>query len=299
MRQLSGMTALLTGASRGLGPYIAGALAKEKVRLLLSARSQPALEAAAEPLRAAGAKVHTVPGDLSTSTGVEALAREAEGLGPIDIFVSCAGIAWMLPYHRLCTADILAEIQVNLAAPMLLTRLLLPGMLARGRGHIVSISSAAGEIGLPAEEIYCATKSGLTRFTLAVRAAYRDQGVTASAIMPGVIRGTGMVADFEAKSGYKTPNTIGGCAPEQVARAVVRALRRDLPEVLVNWPPLGVGLALMRLFPRIGEWCVRALGIYGAGTEAARTNLEAGGRFTGSHVAEMPAAIVGQSSGVE
>lgn len=285
IRDLKGLTALVTGASRGTGSLIAQTLAREGMHLVITARRAHDLERAAVGLRAHGGSVAAVPCDLSRPEEVELLARRAaEATGAVDVLVNNAGMACMLPFHRTAPADLRREIEVNLAAPVLLTRLLLPGMLRRARGHIVNIASLGGEVPLPYEETYGATKAGLILFSKSLRAEYRGTGVSASVLMPGVIWGTGMVRDFEANSDFKMPRSAGGCTPEQIARAVVRVILRDIPEMILNRPPVRPLLALLRLFPRLTDPLLRKAGIYRTGEEAARANLAHGGRLTGVSV---------------
>ncbi len=289
MRELRGLTALVTGASRGVGCYIAEALAREGMHLVLTARSRIELESLAARLRAHGSTTVIVTADLSRREELESLVQQATATtAAIDVLVNNASMACMLPYHRIAPGDIRREIEVNLTAPMLLTRLLLPGMLERKRGHVVNISSLGGVIALPYEEAYCATKAGLILFSKSLRAEYRAQGVSSSVILPGVIWGTGMVRNFEVKSGLRMPRSAGGCTPEHVARAVVRAIRRDLLEVVVNRPPLRPLLAVLRLFPRLADPLFRSLGVYKTGESAAAVNLESGGALTGVRISGEP-----------
>jgi len=281
MRDLKGLTALVTGASRGVGRLIADTLAREGMHVVITARSRAALDSVAGSLRTHGTSVFTVAADLSRPEGVESLAREAAAFtGVVDVLVNNAGMACMLPYHRTSPEDLRREVELNLTAPLLLSRLLLPGMLDRQSGHIVGIASLSGEIPLPYEEAYCATKAGLILLCKSIRAEYRGTGVSASVVMPGVIWGTGMVRDFEARSDFRMPRWAGGCTPDQVVRAVVRAIHHDVPEIIVNRPPLRPLLALLRMFPGLSDPLLRAAGVYRPLADAARVNLAHGGRLT-------------------
>jgi short-subunit dehydrogenase len=150
-------------------------------------------------------------------------------------------------------------LEVNLIAPMLLTQRVLPGMLARGRGHIVNISSLAGKAGPPHTETYAASKAGLIGFTQSLRASYGTRGVSASVICPGFIAGSGMFADRSRKSGVTAPRLLGTSRPESVAAAVVRAVRDNAPEILITPGPARVLAAVSQLFPRLPGWVVRKL----------------------------------------
>jgi short-subunit dehydrogenase len=146
----------------------------------------------------------------------------------------------------------------------------------------VNISSLSGEFPLPYHEAYCATKAGLILFAKSLRAEYRGTGVSASVLLPGVIRGAGAVRTFEEKSEFKMARLpfARGCRPEQVSRAVIRAIRHDVPEIVLNQPPLRPLLALFQLFPRLVDPVLRRAGVYRPIVDAVRANLAHGGRLT-------------------
>lgn len=289
MVQLEGSTALVTGASRGVGPFLAEALAQRGAGLVLTARSRERLERVAGGLTRFQVRVDVIEADLSTPEGTEALVREIDTKVPaIDILVNNAGMAAMLPYHRIHPSEIARELYVNLGASLALSRLLLPGMVQRGRGHIVNISSIAGDVPLPYEAIYGATKAGLVLASKALRMEYRGSGVSVSVILPGVVRGTGMAEDFARRTGIGFPWFMGGCSPQQIARAVVRAIEKDRAEIMVNTPPLRATVALFRLWPGLWEWMVHHLPLVERAARAANVNLEAGGSLTGVAVTASP-----------
>ncbi len=256
MRELRGRTALVTGASRGIGAHIARALAGEGMRLVLTARSAGALEGVAAELRARGCEVSTIPAELGRRDQLEMLAQRA---GAVDVLVNNAGLELASPFHSVAAETIDELIAVNLTAPMILSRLLLPGMMARGRGHIVNISSLAGLVGTPYGEAYCATKHGLVGFTRALRLTAGAEGyaVGASVICPGFVSDEGMFATAAGGAGVEAPALLGTSPPEAVAKAVVRAIVRDEPEVIVNsrpvLPMLLTQLFSPRLAPRIAD----------------------------------------------
>ncbi|HXF52319.1 MAG TPA: SDR family NAD(P)-dependent oxidoreductase [Dehalococcoidia bacterium] len=262
MRELNGKTAIVTGASRGLGPYIARALADRGMNLALAARSREGLEAVAEELRARGVRVVVVPADVADAAAREALVREAEAaFGAVHVLVNNAGIESTFSYHRLPPEEIERVIAVNLVAPMLLTRLILPGMLARREGHIVNIASLAGKQGPAYNEPYAASKAGLIGFTQSLRAEYRGTGVSASVVCPGFVREAGMFADASARVRRQPSRVLGTTTPQAVAAAVVRCIERDLPEAVVNPGPTRLLLTLLALAPSFGEWFARRAGV--------------------------------------
>jgi short-subunit dehydrogenase len=261
VRDLAGRVALVTGASRNIGALTARALADEGMRLVLAARGGSEIEVVAADLRQRGCQALVVPTDVADPAALEALvARARAEMGGVDVLVNGAGTVAVAAYHTLDSGQIEEALRVNLAAPMLLTRLLLPEMLARGSGHVVSISSLAGKLGLPYVETYCATKAGLIGFTAALRAAYRSAGVGASVVLPGFVRGAGMYHRMQTETGVRTPALFGSSPPEKVAAAVVRAIKLDLPEVVVNPMPVRPMLALQELFPRLVQAVLPRIG---------------------------------------
>jgi short-subunit dehydrogenase len=178
---------------------------------------------------------------------------------PIDILINNAGVEFTSVYHELSEDNIYETLRVNLEAPMILSRLVLPEMLERKRGFIVNISSLAGKSGPAFQEPYAATKAGLINFTASLRATYRGSGVSAAVIVPGFVE-AGIYAKLKAKSGCSAPALIGTSPPEAIPRAVIRAIENDLPEIIVNPLPVRPLLALIALFPSWGEWIAEKMG---------------------------------------
>lgn len=261
MHDVKDKTAIVTGASRGIGTCIARALAQEHMKLVLAARSAPELEEVAHRLRQEGHRVLAVPTDVTEPPALEALVEAARReFGAIDVLVNNAGGETLDAYHRLAWEEVYNTLRVNLTAPMHLTHLVLPGMLAQGRGHIVNISSLAARnaVAFQEQETYCTSKAGLWGFTVALRASYRGSGVSASVICPGFVKGVGMFQRMQDASGGKTP-FYGASRAEKVASAVVRAIKQNLPEVIVNPVPVRPFLALEDLFPGLIERVIRPI----------------------------------------
>jgi short-subunit dehydrogenase len=260
-KKLQGRTAIVTGTSRGIGPYIAGSLAKEEVNLVLAARSAQELEQVAAEVRTAGIKVLTVPTDVADREALKRLVVAAEGeFGEVDILVNNAGFDWQIPFHRLSLEDVERSIQVNLMAPIELTHLLLPGMLERGRGHIVNVSSIAGYVGFPYTEAYAAAKSGLIGFTRTLRADYRGSGVSASTLILGAIGGAGVGARAEQETGVKSPSFPMPHA-KKVGGAAVRAIKRNKAEIVIFPGPGRLMKALWDYLPGMGPSMNRMAGV--------------------------------------
>ncbi|HEX6229095.1 MAG TPA: SDR family NAD(P)-dependent oxidoreductase [Solirubrobacterales bacterium] len=221
---LAGRTALLTGATGGLGRAMASALAERGAVLLLSARKPEALETLAAELPGDGHR--TLPADLAEEGAAERLAADA---GDVDVLVANAGLpaaGWLSDFR----ADQVGRaLRVNLEVPMLMARALLPHMVERGSGHLVFISSLAGKAANPRSSIYNATKFGLRGFALGLRADLAPKGVGVSLVSPGFIREAGMFAE----AGAKPPPGFGTGRPEQVGAAVVKAIERNKAEIAV------------------------------------------------------------------
>jgi short-subunit dehydrogenase len=237
MKIRQGDVALITGASRGIGRHIALALAHRGMDLVLAARSQDGLDAIADEVRAAaGVTVWPLAVDLGDRAQAAALAGRAEEVaGRVDVLVNNAGLESARLLTEVTVDELAAMTEVNLLAPMVLTRAVLPGMIERGRGHVVNVSSMAGLIASAYQESYSATKFGLVGFTLALRMTAQDAGwgLSASAVCPGFIAGDGMYADMQAEFGVTTPKAAGDLPAERVGDAVVKAVEGDLPEVIV------------------------------------------------------------------
>ncbi len=248
MKNLNGRNVILTGASYGIGPHIAKALASEGVNIALVARSSDKLIGVANAISAPGRKVITIPVDITTQEGRETLINRTEAeLGPIDILINNAGVHFAGHLHERTQDQLNQIIQTNLTASIMLTRAVLPKMLERGSGHIVQSASLAGKVGMPYMAVYSATKYGLVGFNHALQAELRGTGVRSTAMCWGFISHDGMW------DRYKRPVHIafGTTSAEQVAQKLVRAIKRDYIEQVVNPIPVHPVLALWALAPRL------------------------------------------------
>jgi short-subunit dehydrogenase len=271
MRRLKNATAIVTGASRGIGPFICESLGSRGVNLALVARSEAELRSQARRLQRHGIVAAPVPADLATASGVDvAVAGAARALGSVDILVNNAGLECLGSFHEIQPAALRAILRLNMEGTMQLTRLVLPSMLARGRGHIVTIASAAGAFGVPYQAVYASTKAALVTFMSSIRSEYRGTGVSASAVLPTLVVGAGMYERERllAPAGERISWALT-CRPREVARAVVRAIEQDRAEVTVNRFPLRPVLGLLALFPGAGGWLLRQMGVTDSFSRAA------------------------------
>lgn len=254
MNQMSGKNALLTGATGGIGPHIARALAANGINLVLSGRRADRLRELSAELRSGSVRIETATADLTRVDELEDLAGNAVGaLGQIDILINNAGLEEVVPYQRQEPDQIQATVLTNVMAPLLLTRILLPAMLARSDGHIISLASMAGRLAMPFGSAYSGTKAALSEWTLSLWMELQGTGVKVTAICPGFVTGSGMFA----RKGRDAPGSLGSCTPGQVAEAVVKALHSNKPEILVNSMPLRPLMVLKSISPvaaaRLGD----------------------------------------------
>ena len=244
----SSWTALVTGANGGLGQAIARALAAAGARVIVSGRRADALHGIAEEV---GARV--ILADLTSRADVARLADEA---GDVDVFVANAALPATGPLLDFSEEEIDRALEVNLRAPIALARRLAPGMVARRRGQIVLISSIAGKVISPGSTLYSATKFGLRAFAIGLRDELRPAGVGVTVVFPGFIRDAGMFAE----SGVKLPPMLGTRSPEDVANAVLRAVRKDPAEIDVAAVEQRLGAVLSGLSPAL---VIRAQSAFG------------------------------------
>ena len=255
--ELSGATVLLTGGSRGIGPHIARALLARGAKVTLAARSAEDLDRVRESL--GGDRVATIAADVTEREERARMAAAAqEAFGPVDVLVNNAGWERVLRFVDQTPEDIVNTIRLNVEATMLLTHLILPGMLERRRGHVVNISSIAGKAAVPYNTVYAGTKHALVGWSLSLRAELHRSGVGVSVICPGYVLEAGMFA--EQRSVDEKPRAGTGTTPRKVGDAVVRAIERDLPEVLVSGFLPKLSDVMLAISPRAFEATARRSG---------------------------------------
>ena len=271
MQPLRGRTAIVTGASHGIGAHVARALVREGVSVALVARSEPELAALARELSVGDVRAVPVPADLATAEGRESLLARAESaLGPIDILVNNAGTIHGGALHTRSAVDVAHIAQLNLVAPIELTRVALPGMLARRRGHVVHVASLGGKVPMPYFSLYSATKYGVVGFNNALQFELRDTGVRSSVVCPGFVADEGMWARIS----NRVHPVLGISQPERVAQAVIDALTTGRVEQIVNPMPVRPAIALWSVAPRLGAAVFRTIGVDRFLGRAAREGSE-------------------------
>lgn len=221
MFRLDGKSALVTGASGGLGAAIARALHAQGARVALSGTRRDALDALAAGL---GEGAHACPADLRDPAAPDALVSAAEAAcGPLDIVVNNAGMTRDGLSLRMKDEDWQAVLDVDLTAPFRLSRAALKGMLRRRAGRLIAIGSIVGATGNPGQANYAAAKAGLVGMTKALAQEVASRGVTVNAVAPGFIETPmtdALSAEQKARLTERIPLARLG-QPADVAAAVV------------------------------------------------------------------------------
>jgi NADP-dependent 3-hydroxy acid dehydrogenase YdfG len=183
---LAGQVAIVTGASSGIGAATARELARQGADVILAARRADALEVQAQAIREAGGTAVAIPTDVTDQVQVTDLVNHIlASRGRVDILVNNAGVSWSKSLESTSAAELIGIVEVNLLGAMLATRLVLPPMLERRHGVIISVASLSGRVAM--EPLYSATKYGLRGFSLALRRQVAGSGVSVSLVSPGRI----------------------------------------------------------------------------------------------------------------
>lgn len=223
MFNLKDKTALITGASGGIGKAIAQALYKQGAKVALTGRNKDALENLAKELGDAS-RVHVIVGDLSSAEAAEKIITDAEAaMGQVDILINNAGLTRDTLAMRMSDEAWQNVIDVNLTAAFRLSRAAIKGMMKRRYGRVISISSIVGTTGNPGQANYCASKAGLVGMTKAMAQEVGSRGITLNCVAPGFIA-TAMTdalnEDQKNTINAKIPAQRMG-TPDEIAAAVV------------------------------------------------------------------------------
>ena len=257
--KLRGGTALVTGASRGIGAEIAVRLAYEGMNVAIVAREKAGLEETAGRIYCASQDALVIPADITDSVDREMIVqRIKDELGPIDLLVNNAGVEAITPFVDMNPTWIESIVETNLLAPQLLSLLVLPEMLERGHGHIVNVASIAAKAPSPFSVTYAGTKAGLVGFSWSLREELHGTGVGVSVLCPCVVEDTGLYKTWETDS---KPPLIGFISSARVASRVVRTVKRNRAEAIVA-PRFGRAAAILAATsPDFVAWIGRRVGV--------------------------------------
>jgi len=228
--KVKGMHVVVTGGSRGIGEAMAREFASRGATVTVVARSADSLNKVASSING-----NAVVADLSDDRVVDTLIADIESRhGPIDILVNNAGLETNTPFAVEDAREIRTVARLNLETPMLLSRHVLPGMLERGRGHIVFVSSLAGTAGFPGMSVYCGTKAGIFNFHSSLRRELKHTPVNLTTLSPGPVD-TQMWDTIEGSAPtvlkvvgrFNTLHLIPKAKPGDIARRTVSAVESN------------------------------------------------------------------------
>ena len=225
---LSNKSVLVTGAGSGIGRATAVALARKGARLTLTGRREEPLEETARLIEEAEGEAQTVPGDVADPEAREQVVQAAvQRFGGLDVLVNNAGSVRAGRLENIDDEEIQSQIEVNLTAPILLTRTALPALRESGDAAIVNVSSSFGLVGMPFYSVYAATKAGIAHFSEALRRELYGEGVHVMSIYPGATE-TPMMESNEGgpELGFEYESA------EDVAEALVAGLEAGELEVV-------------------------------------------------------------------
>jgi 3-oxoacyl-[acyl-carrier protein] reductase len=223
-------TALVTGASRGIGRAIALELAQNGVkRLLLVARDRQKLAGLATEIAALNVEVVTLAIDLTQPIKINiAIAQAWRAYGPIDLLINCAGVAHQTPFLQSKIPDVQEEIALNVMGLYTITRLVARRMAARQQGTIVNVSSLMGKIAAPTMSTYSATKFAILGLTQALRSELSQHNIRVVALLP-------TLTETDMTRGLHLFRWVMPMTAEQVAKELMKGLRKNSTEILVGW----------------------------------------------------------------
>ncbi|MCX8066982.1 MAG: SDR family NAD(P)-dependent oxidoreductase [Anaerolineae bacterium] len=251
-----GQVAVVTGASSGIGRATALALAREGARVALVARREERLRAVAKEVETLGGEALVLPTDVTRREEVErAVADTVAHWGQVDVLVASAGAYIRVPVLQMTVADVERSIAVNFYGVLYAVLAVLPHMAARRSGHIVLVSSADGKKGIPPDGPYVAAKFAVAGLGDILRQELRPLGIAVTTVFPGRVD-TPMIAHL------RVPWISAKIPPEAVARAILRALRRRTPEVILPFQ-VRLFVYVSALFPSLGDWFTRVFHLEG------------------------------------
>ncbi len=249
--ELKNRRVVLTGAGGGMGSILAGELAARGAKLALVDANAEAVHAVAEGLEGA----HPVTGDLSSARGCEIAATECRNqLDGVDLLINLAGINSFTAFENESPQRLELLMHVNLLAPMWMTRVLLPTMLAQNTGRIVNVGSIFGSIGFAYFTAYSASKFGLRGFSEALRRELRDTGIKVTYIAPRAVK-TPMNTGAIMRMGEATRMNMD--SPEDIVKKIIQAIDNDRKDIYFGFPE-SLFVRINVMFPRLVDMALAA-----------------------------------------
>lgn len=245
---------LITGASSGIGEATAYEFARQGARLILCSNQQEELDRVKEKCNELGATCDAIVFDLGNPEEVRKYAKDiAEKYNPIDIFFSNGGIS-----QRALIVDTPEEIdrklmEINFFSGVIITKAILPNMIANGGGHILATASIAGDFGFRLRSAYCSSKHAVYGFYETLRAEMKDQNIRATVISPGRVRTNISLNALDSKGnphGKMDAGQQGGITADKCAKKILKAIKKNKPVAYIGGKELLI-IYLKRFFPRI------------------------------------------------
>ena len=243
-------TVIITGGSEGVGAAAARLFANAGANLMLVARGKKKLEAIASELRAK-TRVEIFAMDVADAEACANLFKKADfEFGQVDILINNAGYHARGPFESVAVAELAAMIDVNLRAPVMLTRLAIPYILEAGGGAIINVGSLAGRMPIPGSAVYAASKAGLRSLTYSIAEEMPNRNIKFGIVSPGPIDTGFIMADIDATSNLTFSQPIS--TAEEVAQAVLDLCGNKVREQSMPWAS-GVLTTLNYLLPWLGD----------------------------------------------
>jgi NAD(P)-dependent dehydrogenase (short-subunit alcohol dehydrogenase family) len=214
---LEGLSALVTGATSGIGQAVAEELGRQGAEVIVHGRDRIRGQAVVDGITANGGKARLVAADVSDPAGLDDLVEQ---VGAVDVLVNNAGIAWFGPTEDLDVATFDRLFAANVRSAYFLVAALAPKMVAQGRGSIINVGSMAGQIGLAGGAAYSATKAALASFTRSWAAEFSPAGVRVNAVAPGPVY-TAVQPAAETEALGATTLLARAAQPSEIAEVIV------------------------------------------------------------------------------
>jgi short-subunit dehydrogenase len=255
--RVEGFTAIITGASSGIGQAVARELASKGTNLVLAARNKAKLKALADQIAPLPGRCLVVPTDVTDRLAVEALVRKtAEEFGSVDILVNNAGVGLFAPIADGNLENMQRLFNVNFWGAINCIQATVPYMQTQQRGHIVNVASIAARISPPYMGMYSATKFALTAISDSLRAELVGSGIGVSTIFPGLTQTNFMENMIQEIDAPALPPVVRFTDASVVGSRIAQAIRWGLRDVYIS-PEDVVAVGLNTIAPQLTDWAMR------------------------------------------